>query len=296
MQNKLKNVVNLDKLIEKAYNNKYALLHVNAANLEWTKAILETANETNSPIIVSVTEKSWNFMGGAMTFANIVDNLISDLKIRVPVVLHLDHGSYEGVKTALEVGFSSVMFDGSKLSFIDNKNKTNELLKLAQAKNASFEAEVGIVGGKEDGKDMGEGEQADPKECADFSHLPITCLAAGIGNIHGIYPANWKGLNFKRLEEISQCTRGMPLVLHGGSGIPNEQIKKAISLGVAKLNVNTECLVAFSDSLMKFYQKNAAQTTSSKWFDIRVSFADPIKAIKKIVKEKLELSGSINKA
>ena len=289
-----KNIVNLDNLINKAYEQKYALLHINSNNLEWTKTILLAAQETNSPIIVATTETSLKYMGGINVFVNMLKALVNDLNITIPVVIHLDHGSYDCCIKCLKAGFTSVMFDGSKLPFEQNFKKTKNLVTLAKKHKASLEVEVGSIGGKEDGI-ASVGGLANLQECLQISKSGITCLAAGIGNIHGIYPEDWKGLDFKLLSKISQQTK-IPLVLHGGSGVDNKQVKKAISLGVSKLNVNTELMIAFSDTLRKFYNDVDFKDAKNKYYDIRISFKKPIEEMKKVIIDKLKLSGSFNKA
>lgn len=288
------NIVNLDRLIKKAYEQKYALVHINSNNLEWTKTILLAAQETNSPIILSATETSLKYMGGINVFVSMTKALIEDLNISVPVVIHLDHGSYDACIKCLQAGFTSVMFDGSKLSFEENCEKSKSLIALTKKYGASLEVEVGAIGGKEDGINSN-GELASLQECIEISKLDITCLAAGIGNIHGIYPKNWEGLNFDLLSKISKNAK-VPLVLHGGSGIDEIQIKKAIELGVAKINVNTELMIAFSDSLKKFYDETKISDSKSKYYDIRVAFKKPMEEMKKVIIEKLMMSGSYNKA
>ena len=280
-------------MLKKAKNEKYAVGQFNINNLEWTKAILLTAQELNSPVILGVSEGAGKYMTGFKTIVGMVNGMLEELKITVPVALHLDHGSYDGAINAMNAGFSSIMFDGSHYPIAENVEKTKELVKMAGEKGISVEAEVGSIGGEEDGV-VGGGEVADPNECKMIADLGIDILAAGIGNIHGKYPANWKGLNFEVLEKISEITAPMPLVLHGGTGIPADMIKKAISLGVSKINVNTECQLAFADATRKYIE--AGKDLEGKGFDPRKLLAPGFEAIKATVKEKMELFGSVNKA
>jgi fructose-bisphosphate aldolase class II len=252
-----------------------------------------TAQELNSPVILGVSEGAGKYMTGFKTVAAMVKAMIEELNITVPVALHLDHGSYEGCLKCVEAGFSSIMFDGSHYPIDENVAKTTELVKLAHDKGISIEAEVGSIGGEEDGV-VGMGECADPQECKSIADLGIDMLAAGIGNIHGKYPANWAGLSFETLDAIQQLTGDMPLVLHGGTGIPEDMIKKAISLGVAKINVNTECQLSFADATRKYIE--AGKDLEGKGFDPRKLLAPGAEAIKATVKEKMELFGSVNKA
>lgn len=240
-------LVSAKEMLIKAKEGKYAVGQFNINNLEWTKAILQTAQENNSPVILGVSEGAGKYMGGWDVVVGMVNGLLKDMKITVPVALHIDHGTYEGAKAVIEAGFSSVMFDGSHYPIEENIEKTKEIIALASEKGISVEAEVGAIGGEEDGV-VGNGEVADPDECKMIADLGVTMLAAGIGNIHGKYPANWKGLNFEVLAKIQEKTPGVPLVLHGGTGIPADMIKKAISLGVSKINVNTECQLAFAEA------------------------------------------------
>ncbi|WP_455539598.1 class II fructose-1,6-bisphosphate aldolase [Terrisporobacter sp.] len=286
-------LVSAKEMLVKAREGKYAVGQFNINNLEWTKAILLTAQENNSPVILGVSEGAGKYMGGYNTVVGMVNGLMKDLSITVPVALHLDHGSYEGAKKTIEAGFSSVMFDGSHYPFEENIAKTRELVELAHSKGISVEAEVGSIGGEEDGV-IGAGEVADPQECKAISELGIDFLAAGIGNIHGKYPENWTGLNFEVLGEINKATGSMPLVLHGGSGIPDEMIKEAISLGVAKINVNTECQIVFAEATRKYIEEG--KDLQGKGFDPRKLLAPGFEAIKACVKEKMELFGSINQA
>ena len=267
--------------------------HFNINNLEWTKAILLTAQELNSPVILGVSEGAGKYMCGFKTVAAMVDAMVNELGITVPVALHLDHGSYEGALKCIEAGFSSVMFDGSHYGIEENIEKTKEIIALAHSKGISVEAEVGAIGGEEDGV-IGGGEVADPNECKMIADLGVDMLAAGIGNIHGKYPANWKGLRFDVLANIQELTGEMPLVLHGGTGIPADMIKEAISLGVSKINVNTECQLAFADATRKYIE--AGKDLEGKGFDPRKLLAPGFEAIKATVKEKMELFGSVNKA
>ena len=286
-------LVSAKEMLVKAKAGKYAVGQFNINNLEWTKAILLTAQENNSPVILSVSEGAGKYMCGFTTVVNMVKGMIDELGITVPVAVHLDHGSYEGAKKAIAAGFSSVMFDGSKYEIEENIEKTKEIIALANSKGISVEAEVGAIGGEEDGV-VGGGEVADPDECKLIADLGIDMLAAGIGNIHGKYPANWQGLNFEVLDQIQQKTGIMPLVLHGGTGIPADMIKKAISLGVSKINVNTECQLAFAAATRKYIEEG--KDLEGKGFDPRKVLAPGVEAIKATVKEKMELFGSINKA
>ena len=286
-------LVSATEMLNKARDGHYAVGQFNINNLEWTKAILLTAQELNSPVILGVSEGAGKYMTGYKTVAAMVKAMIESLNITVPVALHLDHGSYEGAKACIEAGFSSIMFDGSHYSIEENVAKTTELAELAHSKGISIEAEVGSIGGEEDGV-VGAGEIADPAECKKIADLGIDFLAAGIGNIHGKYPANWKGLDFEALEKIHEATNGIPLVLHGGTGIPADMIKKAISLGVSKINVNTECQLSFADATRKYIE--AGKDLEGKGFDPRKLLAPGFEAIKATVKEKMELFGSVNKA
>ena len=286
-------LVSAAKMLKDAKAGKYAVGHFNINNLEWTKAILLTAQELNSPVILGVSEGAGKYMCGFKTVAAMVDAMVNELGITVPVALHLDHGSYEGALTCIEAGFSSVMFDGSHYGIEENIEKTKEIIALAHSKGISVEAEVGAIGGEEDGV-IGGGEVADPNECKMIADLGVDMLAAGIGNIHGKYPANWKGLRFDVLANIQELTGEMPLVLHGGTGIPADMIKEAISLGVSKINVNTECQLAFADATRKYIE--AGKDLEGKGFDPRKLLAPGVEAIKATVKEKMELFGSVNKA
>ena len=286
-------IVSAESMLRKAYENGYAVGQFNINNLEWTKAILNTAQEMNSPVILGVSEGAAKYMTGYLTVTEMVKAMVKSLNITVPVALHLDHGSYEGALKAIEAGFSSIMFDGSHYPIAENIQKTKELVELTRKLGLSIEAEVGSIGGEEDGV-VGAGEVADPKECKMIADLGVTILAAGIGNIHGKYPANWKGLNFDVLTQIRDITQGVPLVLHGGTGIPEEMIQKAICLGVAKINVNTECQLVFADATRKYIE--AGKDLQGKGFDPRKLLAPGYEAIKQSVKEKMILFGSANQA
>lgn len=286
-------LVSAKEMLNKAKEGKYAVGQFNINNLEWTKAVLLTAEENKSPVILGVSEGAGKYMGGYKTIVGMVNGMLEDLKITVPVALHLDHGSYEGSLKVIEAGFSSVMFDGSHYSIEENIQKTTELIKITEAKGLSLEAEVGSIGGEEDGV-VGAGEIADAAECKLIADLGVTMLAAGIGNIHGKYPENWKGLDFTALAAIKDATGDVPLVLHGGTGIPEEMIQQAISLGVAKINVNTECQLSFAEGTRKYIE--AGKDLQGKGFDPRKLLAPGFEAIKATVKEKMELFGSVNKA
>ena len=286
-------LVNAKEMLTKAKEGHYAVGQFNINNLEWTKAILLTAQELNSPVILGVSEGAGKYMCGYKTVVGMVNGMLEELNITVPVALHLDHGSYEGAKACIEAGFSSIMFDGSHYPIEENVEKTKELIGICNQKGLSLEAEVGSIGGEEDGV-IGAGECADPKECKMIADLGVTMLAAGIGNIHGKYPANWTGLNFDVLAAIQELTGKMPLVLHGGTGIPSDMIKKAIDLGVSKIYVNTECQLAFADATRKYIE--AGKDQQGKGFDPRKLLAPGFEAIKATVKEKMELFGSVNKA
>lgn len=286
-------LVSAKQMLEKARDGKYAVGQFNINNLEWTKSILQTAQELNSPVILGVSEGAGKYMTGFKTVTAMVKAMIEEMNITVPVALHLDHGSYEGCYKCIEAGFSSIMFDGSHFPIDENIAKTKELVKVCAEKGLSLEAEVGSIGGEEDGV-IGQGECADPDECKKIADLGVDILAAGIGNIHGKYPANWTGLRFDVLEAIKKKTGDMPLVLHGGTGIPTDMIKKAISLGVAKINVNTECKLAFQEATRKYIQEG--KDLVGKGFDPRKLLAPGAQAIKDTVKEKMEIFGSIGKA
>ena len=286
-------LVTAKEMLAKARDGKYAVGHFNINNLEWTKAILQTAEELRSPVILGVSEGAGKYMGGYKTVVGMVNGMLEELNITVPVALHLDHGSYEGCLKCIEAGFSSIMFDGSHYPIEENVEKTKELIRICREKGMSLEAEVGAIGGEEDGV-VGMGECADPNECKMIADLGVDMLAAGIGNIHGKYPANWQGLSFETLAAVKEKVGDMPLVLHGGTGIPEDMIKKAISLGVAKINVNTECQLAFADATRKYIE--AGKDLEGKGFDPRKLLAPGAEAIKATVKEKMELFGSVGKA
>ena len=286
-------LVSAKEMLEKAKAGHYAVGQFNINNLEWTKSVLLTAEELQSPVILGVSEGAGKYMTGFGTVAAMVKAMHDELGITVPVALHLDHGTYEGCYKCIKAGFTSIMFDGSHYPIDENVEKTKELVQVAHAMGMSIEAEVGSIGGEEDGV-IGMGECADPKECKMIADLGIDFLAAGIGNIHGKYPANWKGLSFETLDAIQQKTGVMPLVLHGGTGIPADMIKKAISLGVAKINVNTECQLSFADATRKYIE--AGKDLEGKGFDPRKLLAPGAEAIKATVKEKMELFGSVGKA
>ena len=286
-------LVSAKEMLQKAKAGHYAVGQFNINNLEWTKAILLTAEECKSPVILGVSEGAGKYMTGYKTVVGMVNGMLEELNITVPVALHLDHGSYEGAKKCIEAGFSSIMFDGSHLPFEENVEKTKELVAICNEKGMSIEAEVGSIGGEEDGV-VGMGECADPQECKAIADLGVTMLAAGIGNIHGKYPENWAGLQFDVLDDIQKLTGEMPLVLHGGTGIPEDMIKKAISLGVSKINVNTECQISFAEATRKYIE--AGKDLEGKGFDPRKLLATGAEAIKATVKEKMEIFGSIGKA
>ncbi len=286
-------LVSATEMMKKARDGHYAVGQFNINNLEWTKSILLTAQELQSPVILGVSEGAGKYMCGYTTIVGMVNGMINELGITVPVALHLDHGSYEGAKKCIAAGFSSIMFDGSHYPIKENIEKTKELVALAHSKGISVEAEVGAIGGEEDGV-IGRGECADPKECKMIADLGVDILAAGIGNIHGVYPANWEGLSFETLAAVKEAVGDMPLVLHGGTGIPDDQITKAISLGVAKINVNTECQLVFAEATRKYIE--AGKDKQGKGFDPRKLLAPGAEAIKAKVKEKMELFGSVGKA
>ena len=286
-------LVSAKEMLDKAKAGHYAVGQFNINNLEWTKAILQTAQELNSPVILGVSEGAGKYMAGYKTVVGMVNGMLEELNITVPVALHLDHGGYDACYKCIEAGFSSIMFDGSHYPIEENVAKTKELVAAAHAKGLSIEAEVGAIGGEEDGV-IGMGECADPKECKMVADLGVDFLAAGIGNIHGKYPANWKGLSFETLDAIQQLTGDLPLVLHGGTGIPADMIKKAISLGVSKINVNTECQLAFAAATRKYIEEGKDQ--EGKGYDPRKLLAPGTQAIKDTVKEKMEMFGSIGKA
>ena len=286
-------LVSAKEMLQKAKAGHYAVGQFNINNLEWTKSILQTAQELESPVILGVSEGAGKYMCGYKTIVGMVKGMIEELNITVPVALHLDHGSFEGAKACINAGFSSIMFDGSSLPIEENVQKTTELVNACDILGLSLEAEVGSIGGEEDGV-IGAGECADPEECKKVADLGVTMLAAGIGNIHGKYPENWAGLSFETLDAIQAKTGDMPLVLHGGTGIPADMIKKAISLGVAKINVNTECQLAFQEATRKYIEEG--KDLEGKGFDPRKLLAPGAEAIKATVKEKMELFGSVGKA
>lgn len=286
-------LVSAKEMLNKALEGKYAVGQFNINNLEWTKAILLTAQECNSPVILGVSEGAGKYMCGYKTVVGMVKGMIEELNITVPVALHLDHGTFEGAKACINAGFSSIMFDGSHYPIAENIEKTTALVNTCDILGISLEAEVGSIGGEEDGI-VGMGECADPDECKAIADLGVTMLAAGIGNIHGKYPANWPGLSFETLAAVKEKVGNMPLVLHGGTGIPADMIKKAISLGVSKINVNTECQLAFQEATRKYIEEG--KDLQGKGFDPRKLLAPGFEAIKATVKEKMELFGSINKA
>ena len=286
-------LVSAKEMLNKAKAGHYAVGQFNINNLEWTKSILLAAEETRSPVILGVSEGAGKYMTGYKTVVGMVNGMLEELNISVPVALHLDHGSYEGCYKCIEAGFSSIMFDGSHYPIEENIEKTKELVKVAKGKGMSIEAEVGSIGGEEDGV-IGRGECADPKECKSVADIGVTMLAAGIGNIHGKYPENWEGLSFETLDAIQQLTGDMPLVLHGGTVIPDDMIKKAISLGVAKINVNTECQLAFAEATRKYIEDG--KDLEGKGFDPRKLLAPGAEAIKDMVITKIKLFGSEGKA
>lgn len=286
-------LVSAKDMLQKAKAGHYAVGHFNINNLEWTKAVLLTAEELRSPVILGVSEGAGKYMTGFKTVAAMVKAMIEELHITIPVALHLDHGTYEGCYKCIEAGFSSIMFDGSSYPIDENVAKTRELVKICAEKGMSLEAEVGAIGGEEDGV-IGVGECADPEECKMIADLGVDMLAAGIGNIHGKYPDNWAGLSFETLAAVHELTGEMPLVLHGGTGIPDDMIKKAIDLGVSKINVNTECQLVFAEATRKYIEEG--KDRQGKGYDPRKLLAPGIEAIQEIVKEKMELFGSVGKA
>lgn len=281
-------LVNAKEMLDKAYESGYAIAHFNTNNLEWTRAILEACEEKQTAVIIASSEGAVKYMGGFNTVAALVKTMHDDLGITVPVALHLDHGTYEGAKKAIEAGYTSVMFDGSSLPLEENLEKTREIVELAHSKGISVEGEVGGIGGEEDGVTSA-GELADVNECKQLASCGIDFIAAGIGNIHGVYPADWQGLNFNRLQEVSDAVN-MPIVLHGGTGIPEDQIKKAIELGVSKINVNTECQLAFAKATREYVE--AGKDKEGKGFDPRKLLAPGTQAIKEVVYQKLDMFGS----
>ena len=286
-------LVSAKEMLNKAKAGHYAVGQFNINNLEWTKSILLAAEETRSPVILGVSEGAGKYMTGYKTVVGMVNGMLEELNISVPVALHLDHGSYEGCYKCIEAGFSSIMFDGSHYPIEENVAKTKELIAICREKGMSLEAEVGSIGGEEDGV-VGQGECADPQECKMIADLGVDMLAAGIGNIHGKYPANWAGLSFETLDAIQKLTGDLPLVLHGGTGIPEDMIKKAIDLGVAKINVNTECQLSFADATRKYIE--AGKDLEGKGYDPRKLLKPGAEAIMQTVKEKMELFGSVGKA
>ena len=286
-------LVSAKEMLEKAVEGHYAVGQFNINNLEWTKAVLNAAEEMKSPVILGVSEGAGKYMTGFKTVAAMVEAMMGELGTTVPVALHLDHGTYEGSYKCIEAGFSSIMFDGSKYPIEENVAKTKELIEVCNKKGISLEAEVGSIGGEEDGV-IGQGECADPNECKQIADLGVTMLAAGIGNIHGKYPANWAGLSFETLDAIQKLTGKLPLVLHGGTGSPDDMIKKAIDLGVAKINVNTECQLSFADATRKYIE--AGKDQEGKGYDPRKLLKPGYEAIIETVKEKMELFGSVGKA
>ncbi len=286
-------IVSAKEMLETAREKGYGVGQFNINNLEWTKAVLLTAEENQSPVILGVSEGAGKYMGGYKTVVNMVKGMMENYAITVPVAIHLDHGSYEGAQKAMDAGFSSVMFDGSHYDFAENVEKTKEIVRLASSKGVSVEAEVGGIGGEEDGV-VGEGEIADPEECRGLAKLGISMLAAGIGNIHGPYPDNWKGLNMDVLKEVGETTDQMPLVLHGGTGIPDAMVKEAISYGVSKINVNTECQLVFAEATRQYIEDGL--DLIGKGYDPRKLLAPGFEAIKATVKEKMTLFNSINQA
>ena len=291
-------IVNATRMLKLAHDGHYAVGHFNINNLEWTKAVLQTAEELKSPVILGVSAGTAKYMGGFKVVAAMVRAMDESMGITVPVALHLDHGTYDAVKECIAAGFSSVMFDGSSLPIEENLAKTAELVALAHDKGLSIEAEVGAIGGTEDGV-TADGEVADPEECKKIVALGVDFLAAGIGNIHGIYPENWTGLHIDALEKIQAATSGIPLVLHGGTGIPDEQVKAAIAKGMSKINVNTECQLVFAAATIKYCAEGKADPSAAnkeKGFDPRKILKPGVEAIKAKVKEKMELFGSVGKA
>lgn len=285
-------LVSAKKMLQDAKANHYAVGQFNINNLEWTKAVLSTAQENQSPVILGVSEGAGKYMGGYKTIVGMVNGMLEEMNITVPVALHLDHGSFEACLKCIEAGFSSVMYDGSHEPISENMENTKKLVAICNEKGISLEAEVGAIGGEEDGV-VGDGEFADPAECKGIADLGVDFLAAGIGNIHGKYPANWPGLNFEVLDSIQQLTGDLPLVLHGGTGIPADMIQKAITLGVSKINVNTECQLAFAAATRVYFEEK--KDLEGKGFDPRKILKPGVDAIKATVKEKMELFGSINR-
>lgn len=286
-------LVSAKEMVDAARAGHYAIGAFNLNNIEWTKAVLQAAEEKKSPVIVQTSMGAGKYMGGYKLCADLVNDLIDSMNITVPVALHLDHGNYDAAKACIEAGYSSIMFDGSSLPFEENFAKTTELVNICNEKGLSIEAEVGAIGGEEDGI-VGGGECADPAECKKIADLGVTMLAAGIGNIHGVYPENWPGLRFDVLEAIKAEVGTMPLVLHGGSGIPDEMVQQAINLGVSKVNVNTECQLAFAKATREYIE--AGKDLEGKGFDPRKLLAPGAAAITEMVKYKIDVFGSANKA
>lgn len=286
-------LVSTKEMLAKAKKEHYAVAQININNLEWTKAVLEVSQELNSPVILGVSEGAGKYMGGYKTVVGMVNGLLEELNITVPVALHLDHGGYDACLKCIEAGFSSVMFDGSSSPIEENLKLTKEIVELAHKQGITVEAEVGAIGGEEDGK-VGTGECADPQECKQIADLGIDLLAAGIGNIHGKYPANWAGLSFETLDAVQQLTGELPLVLHGGTGIPADMIKKAISLGVCKINVNTECQLSFAAEVRKYIEEG--KDLEGKGYDPRKLLKPGTEAIKQTVRDKMDWFGSVGKA
>jgi fructose-bisphosphate aldolase, class II len=286
-------LVSAKEMLLKAHKEGYGIAQININNLEWIKATLEAVQQLQSPVILGVSEGAAKYMGGYKNVMAMVRELIEFLGVTVPVAVHLDHGTYEGAMKALEAGFTSIMFDGSHYPFAENLEKTKEIVAMCHAKGVSVEAEVGSIGGEEDGV-VGMGEIADPEECRQIAATGVDMFAAGIGNIHGMYPSDWKGLNFEVLAQVQKVTGGVPLVLHGGSGIPDDMVKKAISLGVSKINVNTECQIAFANAVREYIL--AGLDLKGKGFDPRKLLKPGVDAIKQVIRTKFELFGSVNKA
>lgn len=286
-------LISAKSILENARDGHYGVAAININNLEWTKLTLEVAQEQNSPLLLAVSEGAVKYMGGFNVVVAMVNGLVQDLGITIPVALHLDHGSYEGAKKAIAAGFTSVMYDGSHLPLEENLAQTREIVELAHSKGVSVEAEVGSIGGEEDGI-IGSGELADPVECQKLADTGIDFLAAGIGNIHGVYPENWTGLNFERLAEVQKASNNLPIVLHGGTGIPEDQIKRAIELGVAKINVNTELQLAFAKGTRAYIE--AGKDLKGKGFDPRKLLSEGTNEAKNVVLSKIEMFGSANKA
>jgi len=286
-------LVSAKEMLIKAHKEGYGIAQININNLEWIKATLEAVQQLQSPVILGVSEGAAKYMGGYKNVMSMVRELIAFLGVTVPVAVHLDHGTYEGAIKALDAGFTSIMFDGSHYPFAENLEKTKEIVAMCHAKGVSVEAEVGSIGGEEDGV-VGMGEIADPEECRQIAATGVDMFAAGIGNIHGMYPSDWKGLNFVVLAQVQKVTGGVPLVLHGGSGIPDDMVKKAISLGVSKINVNTECQIAFANATREYIL--AGLDLKGKGFDPRKLLKPGTEAIKQVIRTKFQLFGSVNKA